>query len=281
MRVAPEWLAQQFPDLEQFVPLGQGSQKVVFAAHHRADGDVVLKLIYPHQDAEAVRREILAVSQVQSPRVPKILATGQVVTDLGSCVWIREQRVMGSTVRDRLRLGPLTPHGVLRLGLHMLEALAQAERVQIVHRDVKPDNIISGRDGDYWLLDFGVARHLDLDSLTATAAPFGKFTPGYAPPEQFRNLKSTIDPRADLFALGVTLYECGTGRNPFMTGNALETLRNTERIALPALNLPISSVNDFRDLVAAMTQKRRDHRPCSAAGALSWMNEICQKENVA
>ncbi len=66
-----------------------------------------------------------------------------------------------------------------------------------------------------------------------------------------------------------------------MTGNALETLRNTERMALPPLHLPISSANDFRDLVAAMTQKRRDHRPSCASEALSWINEICQKENVA
>lgn len=280
MRVDPAWLAQQFPELEQVRSLGQGGQKVVFAARHPADGDVVLKLIYPHQEAEAVRREILAVSQVQSPRVPRILATGQVDADLGSCIWIREQRVMGSTLRERLRSGPLTPEGVLRLGLHMLEALAQAEGVQIVHRDVKPDNIMAGHDGAFWLLDFGVARHLDLDSLTATAAPFGKFTPGYAPPEQFRNLKSTIDSRADLFALGVTLYECGTGGNPFMAANPMETLRNAERMPLPPLQLPIGSANDFRDLVSAMAQKRRDHRPPSAAEALAWINDICRKENV-
>lgn len=227
-----------------------------------------------------MRREILAVSQVQSQRVPRILATGQVAADIGNCVWIREERVMGTTVRDQLRSGPLSPHPLLRLGLHMLEALVQAERAHIVHRDLKPDTMMCDHDGNFWLLDFGVARHLELDSLTATAAPFGKFTPGYAPPEQFRNLKAAIDTRADLFALGVTLYECSTGANPFITGNALYALRNVERLPLPALSLPIANANDFRDLVAAMTQKRRDHRPSSAAGALEWMAEICQKESV-
>lgn len=281
MNVTLEWLAQQFPDLGQFALLGQGGQKVVFAATHQSEGEVVLKLIHPHQDAESVRREILAVGQVQSPRVPKILATGQVTTNIGHCIWLREQRVNGSTLRSGLGSGPLDARGVLRLGLQMLEALAQAESVQIVHRDVKPDNIMYDRDGAFWLLDFGVARHLDLHSLTATAAPFGKFTPGYAPPEQFRNLKSTIDSRADLFALGVTLYECGTGSNPFMTGNPLEALRNIERRTLPPLELPIASAPDLRDLVAAMTQRRRDHRPSTAAEALQWMREICQRESVS
>jgi serine/threonine-protein kinase len=280
MRLTPEWLGRQFPDLDQFVPLGQGGQKIVFAARHQGDGDVVLKLIHPHQQAESVRREILAVSQVQSPRVPKILATGNVTTDVGDCVWIREQRVIGSPVRARLRSAPLAPQEVLRLGLHMLEALAQAESVQIVHRDVKPDNIMCDQNGNFWLLDFGVARHLDLDSLTATAAPFGKFTPGYAPPEQFRNLKATIDSRADLFALGVTLYECGTGRNPFLTGNPLDALRNIEKNVLPPLQLSITTANEFRDLVATLAQRRRDHRQSSASEALAWMREICQKENI-
>jgi len=280
MNVTPDWLAQQFPELDQFSLLGTGGQKIVFAAKHPAEGDVVLKLIHPSQDLESVHREMLAVSQVQSPRVPKILSDGDVDTVLGKCIWIREQRVMGMTVRECVQSGPFAPALVLRLGLHMLEALAKAEDVQIVHRDVKPENIIRDESGDFWLLDFGVARHLGLSSLTATASPFGKFTAGYAPPEQFRNLKTTIDARADLFALGVTLYECATGRNPFQAGTLLETLRKAEKTALPPLVLPIVNAVEFRDLVAAMTQKRRDHRPRTASEALGWMRLICQKENV-
>jgi eukaryotic-like serine/threonine-protein kinase len=281
MNVTADWLAKQFPELEQISLLGSGGQKIVFAAKHSMEGDVVLKLIHPSQEIESVHREILAVSEVQSPRVPKILANGEVDTVLGKCVWIREQQVIGRTVRDCIKVGSLAFDQILRLGLQMLEALAKAEEVRIVHRDVKPENIIRDETGDFWLLDFGVARHLGLSSLTATAAPFGKFTAGYAPPEQFRNLKATIDARADLFALGVTLYECAAGSNPFMTGNFLETLRKTEKTALPLLVLPFASAAELRDLVAAMTQKRRDHRPRTASDALSWMRSICHKENVS
>lgn len=281
MNVTLEWLNRQFPDLSDFVPLGSGGQKIVFAVRHPDEGDIVLKLIHPHQDAEAVRREILAVNRVQSPRVPRILDTGRVLADLGECVWVREQRIKGVTLRQRLGSGPLEAREILRLGLHMLEALARAEEVRIVHRDVKPDNIMQDADGAYWLLDFGVARHLTLDSLTATAAPLGKCTPGYAPPEQFKNYKTDIDARSDLFALGVTLHECATGRNPFLAaGNMLATLHNVEKRPLPPLDLGMASGPGLRDLISAMTQKRRDHRPDTAGEALEWMRELCQEEGV-
>ncbi|MFX8601132.1 serine/threonine protein kinase, partial [Acinetobacter baumannii] len=71
-------------------------------------------------------------------------------------------------------------------------------------------------NGDFWLLDFGIARHLAMSSLTADFRTFGKFTPGYAPIEQWRNLKSEIDSRSDMFALGVTIIEASTGVNPFL-----------------------------------------------------------------
>ena len=163
-----------------------------------------------------------------------------------------------------------------------MDALESAETVRIVHRDVKPDNIIRDPQGNFWLLDFGIARHLVLPSLTATASPFGKMTLGYAPPEQCRNVKTDIDSRADLFALGVTLHECGTGRNAFFDPpprDHLDLLRRVERYVMPPLTLPIVQAASFRDLVGAMTQKSRIHRPRTVADALQWLREICAAEN--
>src|SRR5690606_10231964 len=102
---------------------------------------------------------------------------------------------------------------VVRLSLHTLETLAAAETANVVHRDVKPGNIISCTDGSFWLIDFGIARHLNLHSLTDSNQLWGKGTPGYAPPEQMRNAKPSIDGRSDLFALGVTIYEAASGAN--------------------------------------------------------------------
>jgi serine/threonine-protein kinase len=283
LNIDPRWLQAQFPDLSNLAPIAVGGFKNVFAAVHVADGDVVLKLIHPQQAAEATRREILAVNQVQSPRVPRIFDVGQMATPVGDFVWFREQRIIGPTVRELLRGGPLDKHGLLRLGLHILEILVSAEAAGIVHRDIKPDNVIRDATINYWLLDFGIARHLQLQSQTATGLPFGKMTLGYAPPEQCRNLKGEIDSRADLFALGVTLYECATGTHPFRypPANDLEILRRVETLPLAPLSFTFPAGPDFWDLLDAMTKKRRDHRPRSAQEAFQWMQEICAREQVA
>lgn len=278
-----QWLKATFPDLTDFRALGQGGQKVVYVARHKTDGDVVLKIIHPRTDVESVRREILAVQQVRSPRVPKIIEYGTASSNLGDCLWLREQLVDGKTVRQILARGPMDGRSVLRLGLHMLEALESAETVNIVHRDVKPDNIMMDQGGAFWLLDFGIARHLDLSSLTATAAPFGKMTLGYAPPEQCRNIKSDIDARADLFALGVTLHECATGRNGFFEPpprDHLELLRRVERWVLPPVALVILQPAEFQGFLSTLTQKSRVHRPRAVREAHAWLREICDKEGV-
>lgn len=276
------WLTTQFPDLQNIQPLTQGGQKQVFSALHRQDGDIVLKLMHPTADIERSRRELLAVAQVQSSRVPAILDQGTVQTQTGVCLWFQEQRIHGLTVRERLNAGPFDVTGLLRLALHVSETLAAAEVVNIVHRDVKPENLILDAAGSCWLIDFGLARHLGLDSLTATAHVFGHVTWGYAPLEQCRNLKQEIDARADLFALGMTLYECATGANPFRVGarDALEVLQRVENGNLPRLQLSFPSASDFADLIAALTQKRRIHRPDSAREAYEWIKEICEKEGV-
>jgi serine/threonine-protein kinase len=279
-----DWLNANFPDLTDFKSLGQGGQKLVMTAHHKVDGEVVLKIIHPRTDIETVRREILAVQKIQSPRVPRIMAYGSATTHLGPCVWIREELIKGQTVRQLLVGGPLATTSVLRLGLHMMEALERAEAARIVHRDVKPENIICDLHGTFWLLDFGIARHLVLSSLTATGLPFGKMTLGYAPPEQCRNIKSAIDSRADLFALGVTLHECGTGKNSFFDPpprDHIELLKRVERWVLSPVDLPILERESFRDLVQSMTQKNRVHRPRTVKEALFWLREVCLREGVS
>ena len=270
------WINSSFPDLTNVQLLGQGGQKLVFSAEHPSEGDVVLKLIHPSQDAEGVRREILAVQQIATVRVPAILAVGSMATPLGNHIWIREQRIIGMTLRERLRVGPLTIAELLRFGEQVLEALVNAEEAHIVHRDVKPDNIMIDSNGDYWLLDFGISRHLRMTPITPATHPFGKFTPGYAPPEQFRNIQNEIDARADLFAFGVTFYECATGRHPFQDGaaNPLEVLRRVENDVFPRLVLACQASDSLADLVSASTQRRRDHRPANVRQAQLWFQDV-------
>ncbi len=269
------WVQQKFPDLSSVRALGQGGQKVVFAASHPSDGMVVLKLISPSTDVERVRREIRAVQQVDSKRVPKIFAVGTTNTSFGQLVWIRERLISGESLRTRIQSGVLNIQELERLAEQLLEALLDAEKKRIVHRDVKPDNVIVDSNGDAWLIDFGISRHLDLQSATPSGAFGGLFTPGYAPPEQCRNQKRAIDARSDLFALGVTLYECACGSNPFRKGarDIGDVLRRIETHVPQPLQIP-NDLHDFSAFVSTLMQPRRDHRPGSVSEALDWLREI-------
>jgi serine/threonine-protein kinase len=273
--ITVQWIAEQFPHLVNLAPLAQGGQKWVFAARHSSEGEVVLKLIKPSGDGgERVQREILAVQQVRSARVPQVREAGVLNTPVGTMVWLREDKISGESVRQALQRGPLATEEVMHLGLHVLEALADAERARIVHRDVKPDNIMHGVDGRFWLLDFGIARHLDLASLTATGLG-GVGTIGYAPPEQYRNRKREIDARADLFALGVTMIECISGKNPFRDGarDGNDVLRKIENSPLVIPVIKGDASGKLADFFRATTQRRLDCRPATAADALQWLQD--------
>lgn len=274
------WLARQFPHLSDLEVLATGGQKTVFAARHTVDGEVVLKLIHPGSDPARTERELEAATKVQASRVPRIFDRGQLTGNTGIIVWFREQRIPGETLSARIRHRTLSYQELLRLALHVSETLVAAEAVAIVHRDVKPANIIVDPRGEFWLIDFGVARHLNLESLTATAATGGCGTIGYAPAEQCRNDKGNIDARADLFALGVTLYEAATGCNPHVDGarDRFEVIRRASTQQLPRLRSPVP--DEFADLVATLAQPILVHRCQTAREAHEWVRSLCDREGV-
>lgn len=276
------WLRGHFPDLANIQPLSVGGQKHVFSADHPADGPVVMKILRPDQEVESARREILAVQKIASSRVPRILEAGQLSDGMHDYIWFREQRISGQVLRECILRRPLAPEVTIKMGVHILEAAEAAERCKIVHRDIKPDNIMKCQNDTFWLLDFGLARHLTLQSMTDSAMPFGKATWGYAPLEQCRNEKDEIDCRTDLFALGVTMYECLTASNPYSAGarDHIEILRRLDQVRLPLLVVPTAWGSELADLVASMTQKRKDQRPGSCSEALDWLREIADKAGV-
>lgn len=280
------WLQQQFPEITSLSYLNKGGQKIVLSGSHAEDGVVVLKICSTQTGVDRILREIKAVQEINSPRVPRIFDFGLKhlpLLPLDDLFWIREQRIPGESLRELLvREGSLDLSQILRIGLQVLEALAEAEKSRIVHRDVKPDNIIIDENGNAWLLDFGLSRHLDLDSITDTAGHFGVYTLGYAPPEQYRNKKKEIDSRSDLFALGVTLYECAEGVNFFrhQARDPNEIFRRVESQPLPPISKVIDKKGQLRDLLVAMTRSRPSHRLSSVAEALLWIKEICIDEGI-
>lgn len=270
------WLRGEFPELTDVKPLGRGGQKEVFSAQHADHGPVVLKVFHVGADKERAAREVRASLALAGTKLPETYDLGTRISPVGEVLWVCEQWIGGENLRALLQVRVLTDDELLGLSRDMLEILCAAETAEIVHRDVKPDNIIQAPDGSFWLIDFGLARHLELSSLTATGLPFGVGTPGYASPEQFRNLKAEIDGRADLFGLGVTIFESAEGTNPLRAGarDMLEVLLRTETMPVPRIARVINGVDEFADLVFAMTRPRRMHRPESVAYARRWLEDM-------
>ena len=278
-----KWLQSEFPDLANFKPLAPSGQKEVFSADHKTEGQVVLKIFKPGSNAERIQREMQAPLKVKSPRVPKVAELGIKKSPVGEIVWLREKKIDGQSLRDVLNAKPkLDGKEAIRIALHILEVLAAAETADVVHRDIKPGNIIIAPDGSAWVIDFGLARHLDMESMTASSDKLAACTPGYAPVEQFNNQKKEIDGRADLFAAGVTLYECIEGENPFVKGTndwkvKLDRVTKDQLPRIKSKTVP----EGFIDLVEAMTRTKAEHRPTTAAEAYEWIKEIAAAEKIA
>jgi predicted Ser/Thr protein kinase len=195
--------------------LGRGGMGVVYEAEDTALGiTVAVKMIDPAlaRDAAFVRRfraEARAMARVASPHIVRVMAMRQ--TDQG--VFIVMEFVDGGTVHDRMQSGPLPWEAVYPLVRQMLLALEKAHDVGVVHRDMKPRNIMLTADGTVKVTDFGLAKVVtEDDAATVTQAVAGTLL--YMSPEQVRASPS-IDRRSDLFALGLMMYEMLAGRLPF------------------------------------------------------------------
>lgn len=274
-----QWISQQMPDLSSITQCPRSGQRWVFSAIHAQNGNVMIKVFTPGTNTERVNREVLTINKVNPPRVPKILDVGTFEESPwgNNLIWLREQRIMGEDIRQILNNGTLLgKDDVLCLALNILETLAEVEQERIVHRDIKPDNIVRSEDHSFWLLDFGIARHLDLTSITDTFAIGGPGTVGYAPPEQLKNRKHDIDSRTDLFALAVTLVECITGKNPYIDGarDSPHVIRKIETSSLLIPIIPWDINMLFTDLISTMGQRRIDLRPSTAKEAFDWMKDI-------
>jgi tetratricopeptide (TPR) repeat protein len=165
---------------------------------------------------ERFTREAKAAAGLNHPGVVRIHEYGQV----GERYFIAMEFLEGHSLRDLLRArGSLPAAEVLRIGAAAADALAYAHQHHVVHRDVKPDNIHLEPDGRVVLTDFGIARISFEPTLTAAGQIFG--TPSYMSPEQIAG--KTIDPRSDIFSLGVMLFEMVSGQKPF-TGDSVITI---------------------------------------------------------
>jgi len=252
--------------------IGRGGQKKVYKIRNESGIVQVLKLINTTSDSlERVKREIRASSIIDHDNIPKIITSNaNVISDTNSIVWIIEEFIDGVSLRKILETGKnfSTNEAVLFLDT-ILSILIKSEENKIIHRDIKPENILLDNSGKYWLIDFGIARHLDLESLTDTNSPFGPCTVGYSSSEQFRNRKHDIDIRADLFSVGVVVAEMLSGYNPYTKNadNILHIIRDMERKPIPLLRIKGDTRYLLAQFIRTLGDNRTSRRPSSAREA--------------
>ncbi|MEV7581638.1 serine/threonine-protein kinase [Streptomyces erythrochromogenes] len=206
--------------------------------------------------------EARAAAAFSDPHVVAVHDVGEGQFGGHSSVFLVMELVDGRPLSEVLQKGPLPIDDVVRWGEQICQALEAAHRAGVVHRDVKPSNVLITGTGRTKLCDFGIARRaLATQGLTATGMSIG--TPGYMAPEQIRG--DTVGPATDLYALGCLLYELLTGLPPF-TGEPLSVLsRHLEQPPVPVRarrpDVPLA----LDRLVGQLLAKEPGKRPASAA----------------
>ncbi len=225
----------RFGPYEILSPLGAGQMGEVYRARDKRLGrDAAIKVLPPAfaSDPESLRRfehEARAASALNHPNIVTVYDVGSV----DSVSYIAMELVEGRSLRDLLADGPLPLRRTLEIGSQIAEGLAAAHAKGLVHRDLKPQNLMVTKEGHVKILDFGLAKLSSPASLDAgeTAPTKGSSlttpgtilgTVGYMSPEQARG--EPADSRSDQFALGVVLYEMASGKRAFDRGSAIETL---------------------------------------------------------
>ncbi|MBW3577638.1 MAG: serine/threonine protein kinase [Actinobacteria bacterium] len=190
--------------------LGRGGMGRVYeAVDLERDERVAVKVLRTAEprDLRRFASESKVLAQLDHHAIVRMLGTGQ----HGDTPYLVMQLVGGRSLADELRDGPLDPDQVRRIGRDVADALAYAHRRDVVHRDVKPGNVLIGEDGSAHLADFGIARLADVTGFTSTGVTMG--TAAYLAPEQARG--GGVGPPADVYALGLVLLEALTGEKAF------------------------------------------------------------------
>ena len=195
--------------------LGDGGMARVYLAHDEVlDRDVALKVLWEYfaSDEEFVdrfKREARSAASLSHPNIVQVYDRGE--TETGTAYMAMEY-VPGGTLKERItREGPLSPEDAAAVAIQIAEALGAAHERGVIHRDIKPHNVLISESGEAKVTDFGIARAAAATTATRTGRVLG--TAGYMSPEQA--LGERVDRRSDLYSLGVVLFEMLTGRLPF------------------------------------------------------------------
>jgi serine/threonine protein kinase len=229
--------------LEKIAEGGMGS---IYKARHRTSGQIVaIKLMPAHLATNKVmlkrfEQEFRAASMLNHPNIVRALDFG----DNGTTPFLVMEFVDGESLGQKLeREGPMSESEAIRLIAQVAQGLHRAHKQGLIHRDVKPDNILVTADGQAKLADLGLVKEVETDlNLTRTGRGLG--TPHFMAPEQFRNAKNATV-QCDIYSLGATLYQMVTGELPFRSNGPLDAwMKKIQNDLTPP-----------RDLVPALSER--------------------------
>ncbi|MGX1850823.1 Stk1 family PASTA domain-containing Ser/Thr kinase [Streptomyces sp. NBC_01456] len=245
-----------------------GMATVYQAMDTRLDRVLALKVMHPSLATDGAFvdrfiREAKSVARLSHPNVVGVFDQG---TD-GTYVYLAMEYVAGCTLRDVLReRGALQPRAALDILEPILAALGAAHRAGLVHRDMKPENVLIGDDGRVKVADFGLVRAVDTHTTASTGSVLG--TVSYLAPEQMEH--GTADARVDVYACGVVLYEMLTGAKPHTGGSVAQILyQHLHEDILPPSGLVPGLAPQLDALVAMACARDPQHRPQDAVALLS------------
>jgi tRNA A-37 threonylcarbamoyl transferase component Bud32 len=260
--------------------IGKGANAVVYKAKDtQLERVVALKVIRPQllweQEAvERFMREAKAAAQLEHPNIVTIYEIGE---EQGT-YFIAMQYISGRTVKEIIaQKGPFAPEHALTILRQIADALDYAHKQGFIHRDVKPSNILVTEDDRAYLTDFGLVKGLAWASLTTSGGVIG--TPHYTSPEIAEG--EEVDWRADLYSLGVVLYEMLTGKVPFDAPTPMAVLRaHTDKQPPKPRDLNLALSGAVEAVLLKALAKKREERFQSGAEMMGALEEAVQGEEL-
>ena len=261
--------------------LGHGAMGAVYLAQNSENNDKVAIKLLLHDDESAdsrkeserrFRDEGLALSRLSHPSLVKFIERGE---DKEAGPYIVLEYVAGEDLRTCIENGEKMTwqEAIEKVGKPVLSALSTMHRAGIIHRDVKPGNIIAKSDGSVVLADLGLAAFDEREAKTKTGMVVG--TPGYLPPERLLQANLASSPKGDVYAAALVLVELTTGRLPFAGTNPSEWMHNQLRKNVtPAMLMSLGLPSTIAAILARALQIRPDDRPADAGVLLAELQQI-------